>query len=100
MFATLLGDPKLINEQADRYNAVTADRVDAFAQERLGPDNRAKLLYIPRAQDSSTPSTELAEAGFATVHPSSILRAPSDVRADAEKQFVDDLKKVARYLAK
>ena len=43
--------------------------------------------------------TPLAEAGFATVHPSSILRAPGDLRAEAEKAFVADLKKVARYLA-
>ena len=43
--------------------------------------------------------TPLAEAGFATVHPSSVLRAPGDLRAEAEKAFVADLKKVARYLA-
>ena len=43
--------------------------------------------------------TPLAEAGFATVHPSSVLRAPGDLRADAEKAFMADLKKVARYLA-
>ena len=48
MFATLLGDPALINEQAARYNAVTTDRVNEFVRERLGPDNRAKLIYIPR----------------------------------------------------
>jgi hypothetical protein len=44
--------------------------------------------------------TDLAEAGFATVHPSSILRAPSDVRAEAEAQFVADLEKVAKWLNK
>jgi len=44
--------------------------------------------------------TPLAEAGFATVHPSAVLRAPSDLRAEAEKTFADDLKKVARYLAR
>jgi zinc protease len=48
MFATLLEDPALINEQAARYNAVTTDRVNEFVRERLGPDNRAKLIYIPR----------------------------------------------------
>ena len=64
----------------------------------------AKALFGPAirvtAQHGKVIRTQLAEAGFATVHPSSILRAPSDARADAEKQFVDDLKKVARYLAK
>jgi DNA polymerase len=42
--------------------------------------------------------TPLAEAGFVTVHPSAVLRAPSDLRAEAEKSFVADLRKVARYL--
>jgi predicted Zn-dependent peptidase len=50
MFATLLGDPSLINEQAARYDAVTTERVNEFVRDRLGPDNRAKLIYIPRAQ--------------------------------------------------
>jgi predicted Zn-dependent peptidase len=49
MFATLLGDPALINEQASRYSAVTAARVNSFVRERLGADNRAKLIYVPRA---------------------------------------------------
>jgi uracil-DNA glycosylase len=52
------------------------------------------------AQRGRVLRTPLAEAGFATVHPSSVLRAPSgDVRAAAEKAFVGDLKKIARYLA-
>ena len=42
--------------------------------------------------------TELADAGFVTVHPSAVLRTPSAEHAAAEKAFVDDLKKVARYL--
>jgi DNA polymerase len=40
-----------------------------------------------------------AEYVFATVHPSSILRAPDDDTRHAEmKQFVADLKKVARII--
>lgn len=50
MFATLLGDPALINQQSTRYDEVTAKRVNKFVRERLGSDNRAKLLYIPRLQ--------------------------------------------------
>jgi len=50
MFATLLGEPALVNEQADKYNAVTAEKVNEFVREYLGPDNRAKLLYVPRAE--------------------------------------------------
>ena len=35
---------------------------------------------------------------IATVHPSSVLRAPPDQRAEAEKQFMADIRKVAKYL--
>ncbi len=52
-FATLFGDPALVNEQLDRYRAVSAEAVTAFAHEFLGEDNRASLVYVPR----------LAEAG-------------------------------------
>jgi predicted Zn-dependent peptidase len=48
-FATYFGDPELANEQVDRYRAVTADAVTAFARELLGPDNRAYLLFVPKA---------------------------------------------------
>jgi zinc protease len=48
MFATYFKDPSLINEQVERYAAVTLDDVNAFAEERLGEDNRASLLYIPK----------------------------------------------------
>ena len=50
MFATLLGDPELVNEQADLYAAVTVERVNAFVRERMGDDNRAVLLYVPKEQ--------------------------------------------------
>ena len=63
----------------------------------------AKSLFGPKVrvtvQRGRVLRTPLAEAGFATVHPSSVLRAPGDLRAEAEKAFVADLKKVARYLA-
>jgi uracil-DNA glycosylase len=35
---------------------------------------------------------------LATVHPSSVLRAPSEYRADARREFFEDLGKVAAYL--
>ncbi|MFL5579841.1 MAG: M16 family metallopeptidase [Gemmatimonadaceae bacterium] len=47
-FATYFGDPRLVNEQVDRYRAVTAEQVSAFARERLGPDNRASLVFVPK----------------------------------------------------
>ncbi|HEX2781161.1 MAG TPA: pitrilysin family protein [Gemmatimonadaceae bacterium] len=48
-FATLFGEPRLVNEQIGRYRAIRAADVAAFARARLGEDNRARLLYIPRA---------------------------------------------------
>ena len=50
------------------------------------------------AQRGRAVTTPLANAGFATVHPSSVLRTPGDLRVEAEQQFVNDLKKVARWL--
>jgi DNA polymerase len=41
-----------------------------------------------------------AEVVFATVHPSAVLRAPDDQRAIAERLFVADLRRAARYLEK
>jgi zinc protease len=62
MFTTYFGDPRLVNQQADRYRAVTAEQVNAFARERLGRDNRASLLYVPRAADVEPTQSDLAMA--------------------------------------
>jgi zinc protease len=48
MFATYLGHPELLNGQRERYQSVTPDAVNAFIEERLGEDNRASLMYVPR----------------------------------------------------
>jgi zinc protease len=48
MFATYFKRPQLINEQADRYRSVTAQRVNELASERFGKDNRASLIYLPK----------------------------------------------------
>ncbi len=66
LFATYFGDPSLANEQLDRYRAVTAADVDRFARERLGEDNRASLIYVPRGTGAE--GAELAGAG-ATENP-------------------------------
>ena len=47
-FATYFGDPSVVNTQVDRYRAVTAQAVTAFARERLGGENRVSLLFVPR----------------------------------------------------
>jgi zinc protease len=62
MFATYTGRPEAINEEVDRYKAVTTERVNAFVRERLGENNRASLLYVPR---DGAPE-ELAGSGAAT----------------------------------
>jgi zinc protease len=62
MFATLLGDPALINTQADKYGAVTRESVNAFARDRLGADNRAKLIYVPRIREEGEAEAEIVEA--------------------------------------
>jgi zinc protease len=50
LFATYFGDPSLVNEQMDRYRAVTANGVSTFAREYLGKDNRASLVYVPKSE--------------------------------------------------
>ena len=62
MFATLLGDPSLINRQAGKYGAVTVESVNEFARERLGPDNRAKLIYVPRVESENEDEEAVVEA--------------------------------------
>jgi DNA polymerase len=42
--------------------------------------------------------SEWAPVAFATVHPSAVLRAPSDERARAERRFFADIARVARSL--
>ncbi|HTK48942.1 MAG TPA: pitrilysin family protein [Gemmatimonadaceae bacterium] len=63
LFATYFGDPSLVNVQAERHRAVTVEQVNAFARARLGPENRASLLYVPREAAPATTARELAEAG-------------------------------------
>jgi len=62
MFATYFGAPSLINEQVDRYRAVTAEQVTEFVRARLGEDNRASLLYVPANGARATATEERAEA--------------------------------------
>jgi uracil-DNA glycosylase family protein len=64
----------------------------------------AKALFGPKTlvtkQRGRLIATTHADAGFVTVHPSAVLRAPDGERAAAERAFVSDLKRVARHLAK
>jgi uracil-DNA glycosylase len=44
--------------------------------------------------------SELAETVIATVHPSSVLRAPDGEREQARREFLADIRVVARHIAK
>ncbi len=58
-----------------------------------------KQFRVTKDRGKPMPSP-LAEAVFATVHPSAVLRAPDPAaRALAEQAFFADMNKVARYLA-
>jgi len=48
LFATYFGDPNRLNEEVDRYRAVTTEQVNGFIRERLGENNRASLVYVAR----------------------------------------------------
>jgi zinc protease len=64
LFATYFGDPRLLNEQVARYRSVKVEDVNAFARARLGADNRASLLYVPREGDVETSDVDtLAASG-------------------------------------
>jgi zinc protease len=60
MFATFFRRPELINEQVDRYHAVSADTVNALIAKRFGEDNRASLLYVPRDEVESEAALAVA----------------------------------------
>jgi zinc protease len=63
MFATYFGDPSLINRQVERYRRVTPAAVNAFINERLGENNRASLLYVPRTGTMRAQRSSKAVAG-------------------------------------
>jgi zinc protease len=63
MFATYFEEPGLINEQVDRYRAVTVQEVNEIISSRFGENNRANLIYVPRdGVESESPLTMAAAA--------------------------------------
>jgi uracil-DNA glycosylase family protein len=56
-----------------------------------------KQFRVTQNRGKPLPS-EFADAVVATVHPSAVLRAPDEVRDEARREFVGDLKAVARFL--
>jgi predicted Zn-dependent peptidase len=49
MLATYFDAPELINDELDRYRAVTAEAVQRFVGEHLVEENRVVLTYLPLA---------------------------------------------------
>jgi predicted Zn-dependent peptidase len=47
MFDQYFDDPSRLNTELERFREVTRSQVHAFAEEFLGPDNRAILTYVP-----------------------------------------------------
>src|SRR5918998_766785 len=64
------------------------------AQALLGKDFRVTQ------QRGRAIQTDRVATVFATVHPSSVLRAPPDARETAERDFYADVRKVGEFLAK
>jgi uracil-DNA glycosylase family protein len=64
------------------------------AQALLGKDFRVTQ------QRGRAIQTDRVAAVFATVHPSSVLRAPPDARDAAEREFYADVRKVGEFLAR
>jgi zinc protease len=48
-FATYKGDADAVNDELARHAAVSVEAMTAFARARMGEQNRASLLYVPRA---------------------------------------------------
>jgi predicted Zn-dependent peptidase len=62
MFATYFGDAEIVNTQAERYRAVTAEHVNRFVRSRLSRENRASLIYVPREAAEVPVQDDLAMA--------------------------------------
>lgn len=50
-FETQLGDANLVNEELDRYLAVTREDIRRVAQKYFRKDNRVVLYYLPKPQE-------------------------------------------------
>jgi len=60
MFAALFNRPELINEQLERYLAVTAEQIQTVAVKVFRADNRVVLTYVPNEAGTDDDSEEEA----------------------------------------
>lgn len=71
-FATYRGNPAHINDEYARHAAVTVEALAAFARSALGPDNRASLVYVPRAGDGGSADAAPTAGGQDTASVASV----------------------------
>ncbi|MFD0278695.1 M16 family metallopeptidase [Kitasatospora sp. NPDC127111] len=64
-YAVLFGDPKLLADALPKVLDVTAEEVQAVAQARLHPRNRAVLVYEPTTADDTETAADTDEEGAA-----------------------------------
>jgi predicted Zn-dependent peptidase len=50
-YATLLGDPRLVNDALPNVLAVTAEQVREVVGDVMRPDNRVVLTFVPALTD-------------------------------------------------
>ncbi|MDH3271717.1 MAG: insulinase family protein [Gemmatimonadota bacterium] len=50
MFDLYFDDPGRLNQELDRLRAVDPDDIRRFAEDRLGTDNRAVVVYVPESE--------------------------------------------------
>lgn len=57
-FATYLGDPRLVNDEMRRFQSVRVQEVNEFAGQYMSANNRASLMYVPRATGAPSDAAE------------------------------------------
>jgi zinc protease len=57
------GDANLINNEIERYMAVTKEEIMAVAQKYLVPENRVVLYYLPKSAQQQPENSEIKKEG-------------------------------------
>ena len=57
------GDADLINSEIERYMSVTREDILAVAKKYLVPDNRVKLIYLPKSAQQQPEDSEIKKEG-------------------------------------
>ena len=62
MYATLFGDPGMVNSILPRYLGTTAEQIQAVCRDVFKPENRVVLTYVPAAPETAAPDAEASAA--------------------------------------